>query len=164
MRFTRKCGILFSVTIEAGRGFMLFTGIIKKVSAVVLLLSLFAIDTCINLSVSQKKEYDTMMAEAKSTLNMFSGNYADIISKNLGTAGLRFTAGDRTQPDYLNILKQYRFVVNQHGNFYDLKIIDNREWTLFDYTCTLELGSTVFMTPGRSYLNDIGLYNKCVQR
>ena len=94
---------------------------------------------------------------------MFSGNYADIISKHLGGYGLSDTSKGGVVPDYLDILKKYRFEVNQRGNYYDLKIIDNREWRLFDYTCTLELGSTVFMTPGRFNLNDVGFYDRCVR-
>jgi hypothetical protein len=104
-----------------------------------------------------------MMNKAKSSLNMFSGNYADIISKTLGGSGLLSTAKNETPRGSLNIFRNYRFEINPRGNYYDLKIIDNREWTLFDYTCTLELGSTVFMIPGRFDLNDIGIYNKCVR-
>ena len=104
-----------------------------------------------------------MMNKAKSSLNMFSGNYADIISKHLGGYGLSDTSKGGVVPDYLDILKKYRFEVNQRGNYYDLKIIDNREWRLFDYTCRLELGSTVFMTPGRFNLNDVGFYDRCVR-
>ncbi|MCL4468072.1 MAG: hypothetical protein M1591_03975 [Deltaproteobacteria bacterium] len=136
---------------------------IKKAAATILFSSLLAITSCINLTVSQTKEYDTMMNKAKSSLNMFSGNYADIISKHLGEFGLSDTAKGRAMPDYLDILKKYRFEVNPHGNYYDFKIIDNREWRLFDYTCTLELGSTVFMTPGRFNLNEVGLFDKCVR-
>ena len=137
--------------------------IIKKAAAAVLFSSLLAITSCINLTVSQTKEYDTMMNKAKSSLNMFSGNYADIISKHLGGYGLSDTSKGGVVPDYLDILKKYRFEVNQRGNYYDLKIIDNREWRLFDYTCTLELGSTIFMTPGRFNLNDVGFYDRCVR-
>ncbi len=142
---------------------MLIDTILKNFLKVILCGSLLTINSCINLTVSQRKEYDTMMTKATSSINMFSGNYANIITKTIGETGLLNTAKNEASRESFNIFRNYRFEINPHGSSYNFRIIDTREWNIFDYTCTLELGSTVFMTPGSFNLNDIGIYDKCVR-
>ncbi len=134
----------------------------KGILAVVVVY-VFALGSCITLTASQKKEYDNLMAAAASSAAIFRGRYDGNLPKDLNESKFLNTVKSKLPPDYYDILKKYRLQITNDGNYYLLKVFDNRKLILFDYSCTLEIDGAVLLTPDKFDLNHIGLYNKCTK-
>ncbi len=126
-------------------------------------IAVLALGSCVTLTVSQKREYDNLMQAAADSAAIFRGDYKGALPKNIDEPKFLSTVRDKLPPNEFSLLKKYRLQIANEGNYYLLKIFDNRELILFDYSCTLEIDGAVLLQPGKFNLNTIGLYNKCTR-
>ncbi|MCL4558018.1 MAG: hypothetical protein M1491_05220 [Deltaproteobacteria bacterium] len=136
---------------------------IGRVTATLAVLAI-SLSSCISLTVSQKKEYVTLMSDAASSVKMLRGGLNSSIYKALRGAGPTDTVQGTLPDRYMDVLKKFSFELNPDGDLYHLKLVDNSGLSLFNYDCTLGVDSTVSMAPGRLGLDSIGLYERCRQR